>query len=161
MLILLERSFWLPTPMKRSESLAGVNPSVDRSMILLHDVVQVRTGTAAAPPAEFALLLQFCHDLGIRRVAVDVDHPGPRMTRSKQGILEETLGGAASLRAAIRKSMVAPAESTARYREVHSPFTRSRVGGGARSDEHAGVGAPLKVHVQLAGMDGSRRVPAE
>ena len=105
-----------PGPMKRSESLAGVNPSVDRSMILLHDVVQVRTGTAAAPPAEFALLLQFCHDLGVRRVAVDVDHPGPRMTRSKQGILEETLGGAASLRAAIRKSMVAPAESTARYR---------------------------------------------
>ena len=67
--------------------------SLSTARHLLHDVVQVRTGTAAAPPAEFALLLQFGHDLGIRRVAVDVDHPGPRMTRSKQVILEEALGG--------------------------------------------------------------------
>ena len=46
-----------PGPRKRSESLAGVNPSFDRSMILLHDVVQSKdrygSGTAGrvCPPA--------------------------------------------------------------------------------------------------------------
>jgi len=73
--------------------LAGVDPSFDRSMILFHDVVQVRTGTTATPTSEFALLLQFPHDLGIRGVAIDVDHSGTRVTRSPQGILEEALGG--------------------------------------------------------------------
>jgi hypothetical protein len=82
-----------PGAVKGSEPLAGVDPSFDRSMILFHDVVQVRTGTTATPTSEFALLLQFRHDLGIRGVAVDVDHPGARVTRSKQGVLEEALGG--------------------------------------------------------------------
>jgi hypothetical protein len=37
---------------KGSEPLAGVDPSFDRSMILFHDVVQVRTGTTATPTSE-------------------------------------------------------------------------------------------------------------
>src|SRR5215470_10047199 len=37
---------------------------------------------------------------------------------------------------------------------------RSRVGGGARSDEHAGLRPPLKLHVQFSRMQLSRRVPA-
>jgi len=78
---------------KGSEPLAGVDPSFDRSMILFHDVVQIRTGTTATPTSEFALLLQFLHDLGIRGVAIDVDHSGTSVTRSPQGILEEALGG--------------------------------------------------------------------
>jgi hypothetical protein len=41
-------------------------------MILLHDVVQIRTGTTATPTSEFTLLLQFRHDLGIGGVAVNV-----------------------------------------------------------------------------------------
>src|SRR5215467_6252187 len=62
-------------------------------MTLFHDVVQVRTGTTPTPTTKFALLLQFRHHLGIGGVAVDVDYPGARVTRSKQGILEEALGG--------------------------------------------------------------------
>jgi hypothetical protein len=46
-----------PGAVKGSEPLAGVDPSFDRSMILFHDVVQVRTGTTATPTSEFALLL--------------------------------------------------------------------------------------------------------
>src|SRR5262249_13856558 len=38
-----------PGAVKGSEPLAGVDPSFDRSMILFHDVVQVRTATAATP----------------------------------------------------------------------------------------------------------------
>src|SRR5215471_21423976 len=82
-----------PCPVKGSEPLAGIDPSFDRSMILFHDIVQVRTGTTATPTTKFALQLQFRHNLGIGRVAVDVDHPGPRVTRGMQGVLEETLGG--------------------------------------------------------------------
>ena len=40
-----------PGPVKGSEPLASVDPSFDRSMILFHYVVQVRTGTTATPPA--------------------------------------------------------------------------------------------------------------
>ena len=46
-----------PGAVKGSEPLAGVDSSFDRSMILFHDVVQVRTGTTATPTSEFALLL--------------------------------------------------------------------------------------------------------
>src|SRR5215831_2298016 len=46
-----------PGAVKGSEPLAGVDPSFDRSMILFHDVVQVKTGTTATPTSEFALLL--------------------------------------------------------------------------------------------------------
>ena len=67
-----------PSPVKGPEPLAGVDPSFDRSMILFHDVVQVRTGTTATPTSEFTLLLQFRHDLGIGGVAVNVEHPGAR-----------------------------------------------------------------------------------
>jgi hypothetical protein len=62
-------------------------------MILFHDVVQVRTGTTPTPTAQFALLLQFRHNLGIGSVAIDVDHPGARVTRRTQGVLKEALGG--------------------------------------------------------------------
>src|SRR5215471_11896027 len=82
-----------PCPVKRSEPLTGADPSFDRSMILFHDVVEVRTGTTPTPTTQFALLLQFRHRLGIGGVAVDVDHPGARVTRSKQGVPEEALSG--------------------------------------------------------------------
>jgi hypothetical protein len=62
-------------------------------MILFHNVVQARTRTTPTPATEFALLLQLRHHIGIGGVAVDVDHPGARVTRSMQGVLEETLGG--------------------------------------------------------------------
>ena len=60
-----------PRPVKGSEPLAGVDPSFDRSMILFHQIVQVRTRTTPTPTTQFALLLQFRHHLGIGPVAVD------------------------------------------------------------------------------------------
>ena len=58
-----------PRPVKGSEPLVGVDPSFDRSMILFHNVVQVRTGATATTTAAFALLLQFRHHLRIGGVA--------------------------------------------------------------------------------------------
>src|SRR4051812_30130143 len=62
-------------------------------MVLLHNIVQVRTGATATTTAKFALLLQFCNDFGVGGVAVDVDHPRARVTGSTQRIPEEALGG--------------------------------------------------------------------
>src|SRR5262249_26093804 len=47
-----------------------------------------------------------------------------------------------------------------RNKYSQQPAIRSRVGGGARSDEHAGLRPPLKLHVQFSRMQLSRRVPA-
>jgi len=101
-------------PVKRSEPLAGINPSFDRSVVLLHDMVQVGTNTTAATTTEFAFLLQFRHDVGISGIAVHVYDPGARVTGRSQGLLEKRLAAAASRRAVNRKSIVAPAESMAR-----------------------------------------------
>ena len=49
------------------ESLTGVDPSLDRPVVLFHDVVQVWTGATATALAHFSLLLQFG------------DHPSDRM----------------------------------------------------------------------------------
>ena len=82
-----------PRPVKRSESLAGIHPSFDRPVVLLHDMVQVGTNTTAATTAESALALQLRHDIGIRGIAVYIDDPGARATGSSQGLLEKALGG--------------------------------------------------------------------
>ena len=66
----------------QSDSVSVIDPSFDRSMILFHDIVQVRTGATATTMAQFALLLQFCNDFGVGGVAVDVDHPRARVTGS-------------------------------------------------------------------------------
>jgi len=71
-----------PGPSKGSESLAGVDPSFDCSMVLFHDVVQVRASTTATRTAQFSLPLQFRYHFGIRRIAVPVDHSGARVTGS-------------------------------------------------------------------------------
>src|ERR1043166_1672519 len=82
-----------PRSVKGSETLTGIDPSFNRAVVLFHDMVQVRTDPTVAPATEFTFLLQFGHNLGIRGVAVDVDDPGARMTRSSQSLLKETLGG--------------------------------------------------------------------
>jgi hypothetical protein len=42
-------------------------------MILLDDVVQIRRGSAAISPAEFAGALQFGNGAGVRRMPIDID----------------------------------------------------------------------------------------
>ena len=53
------RVFLDTSPLKGSESLARVHSPFDRPMVLLHDVVQVGTGTAATPATALVLPLQF------------------------------------------------------------------------------------------------------
>ena len=82
-----------PRAIKGSESLARIHSPFDCSMVLLHQVVQVWTGSTAAAATQFPLPLQFRKHLRIRGVAVYVDHARAGMTRSLQGSLEKALGG--------------------------------------------------------------------
>src|SRR5439155_21167099 len=54
-----------PRTVKGPESLTGVDPPLDRSVVLLHDIVQIVAGAAATSPDEFLLLLQFLDHLWI------------------------------------------------------------------------------------------------
>src|SRR4029077_6285858 len=60
-------------------------------------------------------------------VLVGVDDPRVRMVRTSQGFAQKALGGTVSRLAERRKSMVAPVESTARYKYTHLPLTRMYV----------------------------------
>jgi hypothetical protein len=88
-LVTLYRS---PSSIERPKSLAGIYPPFDRSMILFHNIIQVRTGSTATPAPQLSLLLQFRDHLWIRGVAIYCDDSGPLMIRSVQCLLKESLG---------------------------------------------------------------------
>jgi hypothetical protein len=81
-----------PRAIEGSESLARIHPPLDRSMVLLHDVVQVGASPTAAPATQFPLLLQFGDYLRVGGVAIDVDDARAWMTGGLQGPLEKALG---------------------------------------------------------------------
>ncbi len=77
--------------MEGAEPLARVDSPLDRAVVLFHDVVQIRTGATATPPAQFPFRLQFRNHLRVRWVAVHIDDSGTRVAGSAQGSLEEAL----------------------------------------------------------------------
>ena len=104
--------------------LARADPAFDGPVILLQDVVKV------LHPSMSAVLLQCTFDFELRNrrritgVLVGVDDPRRRMVRSAQRFGEEALSRCSSRLADRRKSIVAPVESTARYKYTHLPLTR-------------------------------------
>ena len=65
--------------MKGAKALHGSNPSFDRSMILLTDVVEIWDRSTTAAPTEFLTLLGFVDDSGICGIAIYVDDSWERM----------------------------------------------------------------------------------
>ena len=65
---------------------------LDRSVILLHDIVQVANRPASAAAAQFSAMPEFGNDLRIRRVPVYVDDPWPGMIQRTQCLLKEAFG---------------------------------------------------------------------
>jgi len=107
-------------------------------MILLQVVVQVGTGSTAAPATQLPLLLQFRDHLRVAGVAVDVDHARAGMTGSLQGPLEKALGGSriplhrkpkvdGGTRGIDRTIQVFPVASHADVRFVYPPRTVGRL----------------------------------
>jgi hypothetical protein len=88
-----------PRTIEGSEPLAGSNSPFDGSMVLLHDVVQIRHRPAPAPAAKLATHFEFGNDSRIRRVSVDIDDSWTRMAGNHQGFPEEPFGcGSISIR---------------------------------------------------------------
>jgi hypothetical protein len=54
-----------PRRVKRPKALTGSDPAFDRSVVLLHDIVQVAHWPASAASAQFSGPLQFSDDLWI------------------------------------------------------------------------------------------------
>src|SRR5580700_11984386 len=101
-----------------AKPLLGVHSPFDRAMVLLDDVMQILDRSVAAPAAKRGFLLYVCDSRAVDRRQIRVD-------RSLNALRNSRLAESASRHADNRKSMVAPAESMARYGQHQRPFTRT------------------------------------
>lgn len=62
-----------PCSVRRTEAEARCDPLLDKAMVPLDDVVQIRRGPAITTATEFNGLLQLGDCAGIRRMAIPVD----------------------------------------------------------------------------------------
>ena len=96
-LVALDRS---PRRLKITEPLLGFHASFDRSVILLHDVVQVLDRSVAATALQDSFLFHSGNRRAVEACSVRVDDAGPRMRRIRQRRAEQACGrrGIAHLR---------------------------------------------------------------
>jgi len=81
-----------PSSPKRAKMLAGVNPALDRPVILFKDIVEVLHRSMSAVPLQSSLGLELHDGWRITGVLVGVDYPRRRMVRSAQRFGEKALG---------------------------------------------------------------------
>src|ERR1700692_907109 len=104
--------------------LAGAHPAFDGPVILFQNIIEVLHRSMPAMLHQNALGFEPYDGRRITGVLVGVDDPRRRMVLSAQGLARKRSAAAASPLADRRKSMVAPVESTARYKYTHLPLTR-------------------------------------
>ena len=114
-----------PSSPKRSEMLPCAHPALDRPMILFQDVIEILRGAALATVGQIACGLE-CGNVGwISGVLVGIDDPWRGMILPAQGFGQKALSRCCIAFGQRRKSIVAPLESTARYKYTHLPLTRT------------------------------------
>jgi hypothetical protein len=126
-----------------AKPLLGIHSPLDRTMVLLEEVVQILDRSVAAPAADNLFLLYVCDAelyIGARSVWMT---RGCGWDRSLSALRNSRLAASASRNTDNRKSMVAPAESIARYRQHRRPFIRMRVSS-ARHDLLVGLRCPAE-----------------
>ena len=94
--------------------LTRVDPSLDRAVVLFQDVIQVRHRPVQTVFVQSAFSFEPHDRRRVRAVTVGVDD-------ARHGKRSAT---AASRLAESKKSIVAPLESTTRYKYTHLPLTR-------------------------------------
>src|SRR5271165_1571222 len=103
-------------PQNRAKMLACAYPALDRPMILFQDVVEILHRSMPAILLQSLLGFEPHDGRWITGVLVGVDDPRRRMVLSAQSLGEKALGRCCVALADRRKSIVAPLESTARYK---------------------------------------------
>ena len=111
-LIALYRS---PRTLCRTESEVRRDPLLDKTMVLLDDVVQIGSGSAATSSAQFTRFPQLGDGAGVRGMAVHIDYTR-RGTATRQCQTQEQLRRNQVALGRNMNSIVSPAESMARYR---------------------------------------------
>ena len=96
--------------------LACAYPAFDGPVILFQDVVKVLHRSMSAVLLQSTFGFELRNRRRITGMLIGVDDPRRRMVRSAQGFGEEALSRCCVRLADRRKSIVAPAESTARYK---------------------------------------------
>ena len=110
-LVALDRS---PRRLKLTKSLLGFHASFDRSMILLHDVVQVLDRPVAATASQESFLFHPCNRRAVKAGLVRVDDTGCGCDGLVSALRNRRLAVAASRKPESTKLIVAPVESMAR-----------------------------------------------
>jgi hypothetical protein len=95
--------------------LLGLHPALDRSMILLQDIIQGLDRSMSAAAAQSSFLLYVRDGGAVDRRLIGVDDARLRMGWLR-ALRNSRLAAAASRSADSRKSILAPVESMARYR---------------------------------------------
>ena len=104
--------------------LARAHPAFDNSVILFQNIIEVLHRSMPAILRQSALGFEPLDGWWIVGVLIGIDYARRRMVLSAQGFGEKRTAAAASRLADKRKSIVAPLESTARYKYTHLPLTR-------------------------------------
>src|SRR5271167_2847523 len=105
-----------PSSPERAKMLACAYPALDRPMILFQNVVEILHRSMPAILLESLLGFEPHDRRWITGVLVGVDDPRRRMVLSAKALARKRSAAAASRLADRRKSIIAPLESTARYK---------------------------------------------
>ena len=104
--------------------LAGADPAFDGPVILFENIIEVLHRSMPAILLQSTFGFELHNRRRITGVLVGVDDPGRRMVLSAQRFGEEAFGRRCIAFSRRRKSIAAPAESTARYKYTHLPLSR-------------------------------------
>ena len=107
--------------------LACTHPAFDGPVILFQDVIKILHRSMSTLLFQNSAGFELNDGWRISSVLVGVDDPRRGMVLPAQGLVRKRSAAAASRLAERRKSIVAPVESTARYKYTHLPFTRTYV----------------------------------
>src|ERR1700686_2150232 len=113
-----------PSSPEGTKMLTRADPTLDRPMILFQYIVEILHRSMLAILHQSTLGFELYDGWQVSGLLVGVDDPRVGMVRTSQGFGQKALGGRGVALGERRKSMVAPVESTARYKYTHLPLTR-------------------------------------
>ena len=107
--------------------LTRTDTALDRPMILFQDIVKILHRSMSTVLLQNTVGFELNDGWWISSVLVGIDYPRRDMVLPPKAFVRKRSAATASRLAERRKSIVAPVESTARYKYTHLPLTRTYV----------------------------------